>query len=146
MNTKLSCRVTPDYFEGVDPLRLTILLDSTPIFDQDITEAVDIVHEFAEDEADHVLEFVMSNKTHEHCKWDGEKPVADCLLNITDVGFDDIMLNQLFIDHSTYYHNFNSPDSTDFNHEERFYGVMGCNGRAVFKFQQPIYLWLLEHM
>ena len=146
MNTKFSCRIVPDYFPGASPLHFTILLDSEKIFDQDITEPVNFTHEFAEDEADHALEFQLSNKTHAHSIWDGEKLTGDCLINITDVAFDDINLDILMIDHTTYYHNFNDPDSSDYNVEEEFHSIMGCNGRAVFQFQQPFYLWLLEHM
>jgi len=49
----------------------------------------------------------------------------------------------MFTELATYTHDFNGTKELT---QEKFYGVMGCNGTVSLKFATPIYLWLLENM
>lgn len=144
-NTTLSCLIRPEYFDGATPLHLTIQLDGKIILDQDITDPVEFTHDINDDEGQHELELIMLNKTYQHSPWDSQgNSLGDCKLSIKNLSFDGIELGQVFINHSSYYHNFNDPERDQV--QEEFHGVMGCNGRVVFQFETPVYLWLLEHM
>lgn len=95
-------------------------------------------------EAEHVLKLVLKNKQPEHTKISPSgEIVSDAVLEITDVKFDDVELGQIVHNLTVYQHNFNGTQPTT---QQKFYGVMGCNGTAELKFTTPIYLWLLENM
>jgi len=114
---------------------------------------VDIVHvtaqqqidlEIDDQDADHVLRFVLKNKTTAHTTVDDHGNIVnDARLIVQGLAFDDIPLKQVFVDHAVYTHNFNG---TGIDTQTKFYGEMGCNGHVELKFSTPIYLWLLEHM
>jgi hypothetical protein len=143
--TQVSFQILPEYFLGATPLHLTVRLDDQVVLDQPITEPVDVVHEFSDDEGRHCLEFEMSNKTYAHSPRDREgRSLGDCLLRIENISFDNIPLTHIFYKHSQYSHSYNDPNGVVI--EQDFYGAMGCNGRARFNFETPAYLWLLENM
>jgi hypothetical protein len=97
-----------------------------------------------EDESEHELHFVLTGKESIHTKIDEDgNIIADARLCITDIKFDDILLDQIFINQAVYTHDFNG---TGVETKEKFYGEMGCNGTVSLKFSTPVYLWLLEHL
>jgi hypothetical protein len=85
----------------------------------------------------------MANKMTDHTQVDSNgNIVADSRLTVSDLEFDEILLDQLFFDLATYTHSTNglSPET-----QNKFYGEMGCNGTVELKFTTPVYLWLLEN-
>ena len=110
-----------------------------------INDPVDFEYQINDDnEAEHVLEFVMTSKTAEFTQIDElGNIVNDALLSVKTIEFDGIDIFQTFSDLSVYSHNFNG---TQPETQEKFYGNIGCNGRVAFKFTTPFYLWLLENM
>ena len=119
----------------------------------DNTKFVDINHvqtlqaiqiEIPNSGVEHELKFVLKNKTKEHTQIDETgNIVSDAVLTIADVAFDKIKLGNTLTELATYIHDFNGFGKTI---QEKFHGVMGCNGTVSLKFSTPIYLWLLEHM
>ena len=100
--------------------------------------------EFDDTDAQHRMVFEMSGKTLDHTRVDENNNItADTLLNITDMRFDDINLDQVIYEKAQYQHDFNGhgPKTT-----EKFFGHMGCNGCVTLEFSTPIYLWILENM
>ena len=144
MNTlQLSCNI-----ENTDPLLalgLLIRLNNIIVFDSDhVQETVTFTYDTEDEEGEHVLEFVMKNKTADHTKIDTDgNIVKDARIIISNLEFDAIDLTQVFISHAVYTHDFNGTKNKT---QEKFYGEMGCNGIVSFKFNSPVYLWLLEHM
>lgn len=67
--------------------------------------------------------------------------VDDHMLIIEDLVIDDVPVGQLLFDHSIYCHDFNGNGEPT---QAIFGGIMGCNGRAVFSFENPFYIWYLE--
>lgn len=125
-------------------LMLTIILDNTTIFQQAIQEPVKFTHELSDDDAEHELKFVMSNKKPEHTRIDSEGNITqDACLIIDDIDFDGIKLGQIVPNQAVYTHDFNGTGQLT---EEKFYSHMGCNGAVILKFTTPVYLWLLENM
>jgi len=106
---------------------------------QDITVELDD----AEDRS-HVLEFMLSGKTFDHTQITEQGGiVSDVTVQIKDITFDDIVIDQIFSELAEYHHDFNGNQPAVV---ERFYGEMGCNGTVRLQFTTPIYLWLLENM
>jgi hypothetical protein len=106
---------------------------------QDITVELDD----AEDRS-HVLEFMLSGKTFDHTQITEQGGiVSDVTVQIKDITFDDIVIDQIFSELAEYHHDFNGTQSAVV---DRFYGEMGCNGTVRLEFTTPIYLWLLETM
>jgi hypothetical protein len=109
------------------------------------TEPRKIEHDFDDShEINHLLDFEMSGKTPEHTEIDDNGNIlSDRLILISDVCLDGISLVSVFSKVSDYQHDCNGTSDMV---KEKFYGVMGCNGRARFRFSSPSYLWLLKHM
>lgn len=128
-------------------LGLEVWLDTTRLFDTNcvVYDALPLTFELDDDnEGEHELRFVMTGKTQEHTLIDETGTIVkDARLIVKDLAFDEIELNQLFVDHAVYRHNFNG---TQPETEDKFYGEMGCNGIVSLKFTTPVYLWLLENM
>jgi len=139
---KIKCNVgTTNMAAG---LAMQVWIDSEKIFDQTVVEPTPVEFDLVEDEAEHSLRFVMSNKMPDHTQIDNDGNItADSRLIVSDVGFDEISLGQLFFSMATYTHNSNGsgPEVLD-----KFHGEMGCNGTVELKFTTPAYLWLLEHI
>ena len=85
----------------------------------------------------------MKHKIPEHTELDDTgNIVRDVILTISDITFDEIELGKLFLEKSTYTHDFNGSQAVV---EDQFFGNMGCNGTVSLKFSAPTYLWLLEN-
>lgn len=140
---QISCKINTS--DSLARLGLEILLDNNVIFDSDhIQEEIDFNYDLNDDEGEHLLNFVMKNKTVTDTQVDSDgNIVKDARLIISDLAFDGIKLNQIFIEQAVYVHNFNDSGDTTL---DKFYGEMGCNGSVNLEFTTPIYLWLLENM
>ena len=127
------------------PLGLEVWLDSKQIHaTEHVKESTQISHDLDDAEGQHVLRFVMKNKTSEHTQLNSNNQIVkDACLTVNDLTFDGIELNQIFIDNAVYTHNLNGTGS---ERKDKFYGEMGCNGTVTLLFATPVYLWLLEHM
>jgi len=128
------------------PLGFEVLFNGKSAFKIDhVTETCQIVFDINdEDNAIQKLQFVMTGKTVEHTLVDAQGNItSDAMLTISNVIIDDIDISLLLNDKSKYTHNFNGTQPAV---EDKFYGVMGCNGTVTFEFTTPFYLWLLEHM
>lgn len=127
-------------------LHLQVLLDDQEIQSFEATSHGHRVQlELNDDvEADHCLSMIMSGKLSEHTEIDEQGHIlADRMIEITDVRMDDIELDYVFTQVAEYTHDRNG---TAEEIKDGFYGTMGCNGRVDFRFNTPVYLWLLENM
>lgn len=140
---KINCNI--DTIDVGVPLGLEIWLDDQQIFNQDhVTQKIAFCHELADTDAEHELRFVMKNKTAEHTRIDQDgNIIKDAYLIVNGLEFDEIQLDHMFTELATYTHDFNGTGS---QLEDKFFGIMGCNGTVSLKFTTPIYLWLLENM
>ena len=140
--TKISCRIGTTNTSA--PLSMEIWLDDQKQFDQIIAGTVDCECEVNEDQADHLLKFVMKNKTNAHTQIDSDGNIInDARLTVENVAFEGIVLGQLFLDQAVYIHDFNG---TQPQIDDKFFGEMGCNGELKLCFTTPVYLWLLDNM
>jgi hypothetical protein len=140
---QLACTIS-----SLDPtaaVGLEIWIDDTQIYNTEhVSESVNFTHEFADTDGKHQLRFVMKNKTHDHTKIDEAGNILkDCRICIDKLSFDEIDLQQIFIEQTVYEHNFNGTADTI---QDQFFGEMGCNGTLTLEFTTPVYLWLLENM
>lgn len=126
-------------------LGLEVWVDDQRFFDSNHVQTTEkITIELAEDKADHELRFVMKNKTSSHTQVNESGDiVADAVLTISALSFDEIPLGHMLVEQAVYTHDFNGSGPST---QDKFYGEMGCNGTVSLKFSTPIYLWLLEHM
>lgn len=142
-NIKFSCKISTT--DPKIPLGLEAWIDGNKFFD---TEHLDqrnltISTDLSDDEAEHVLRFVMKNKQPSHTKVDQDgKIIADACVSIDEISFDDMKLGYMMTKLSTYTHDFNG---TGPETQQQFYGQIGCNGTVRLEFSTPIYLWLLAH-
>lgn len=141
--TQISCKINTT--DASARLGLEILLDGVTIFNcEHIQELINFTHDMVDTDDKHQIEFIMKNKTSADTRIDENgNIVKDSVLTLSEVKFDGIELNQIFIDQAVYKHNFNGtgPEILD-----KFYGQMGCNGTLALEFTTPIYIWLLENM
>jgi len=128
-----------------DPVGLEIWLDNTQLYNSEqVTDTVNFTHDFADSDADHHLRFVMKNKTAEHTQVDSDGNIlTDSCICIENLSFDQIELGQIVTDQAVYNHDFNGTADAV---QDKFFGIMGCNGTVTLSFTTPIYLWLLESM
>ena len=91
---------------------------------------------------DHELKFVLKNKTSDHTTIDDAGQIVnDAYLTISNFSFNDVELNNIFLEKCQYHHDFNgSKDPVVLP----FYNDLGCNGEVVFCFESPVYYWMLE--
>jgi hypothetical protein len=139
----VSCQI--DTTNNKAKLGLEIWLDDQLILDvPHVNEPIEFHKEFAEDESQHELRFVMKNKTPFDTRIDLEgNIIKDACLEIKKISFDGIELTYPVLQQIEYVHDFNGAGETVTN---KFYQSMGCNGTATLKFATPIYLWLLENI
>ena len=144
MNNTVTISCTIGTNDPTAELGLEVWLDDRQLFDTNNVNDQQLEWQIIEDEASHVLRFVMKNKTINHTQIDEHGTILqDSQITIQNLCFDEIALGQVFVNHAEYTHNFNgTKDSVT----EKFYGEMGCNGTVSLKFTTPIYLWLLENM
>lgn len=140
---KFSC--TLENQSDVTDLAVEMWMDNNKFFDSCVAPGEQHVeHELSEEEAKHTLLIVLKNKTQDHTTVDADgNIVADALITVKNIAFDEINIDQLFYENSTYTHDCNGSEELA-AHE--FFGTMGCNGTVEFKFSTPFYVWLLEHM
>ena len=138
-----SCRV--DTTDELATLGLEIWLDDQQIFNTThVNSTVECQTNFSDADGEHELRFVMKNKTIDQTQIDADGNILkDACLTINNVAFEEMDLGHLFVEQTTYTHDFNG---TQAEITDEFYGVMGCNGTVSLKFTTPIYLWLLENM
>ena len=139
---QISCTVGTN--DPTAKLGLEIWLDNRILFDDaHITqEILPLVFDLEEDEAEHELRFILKGKTSVDTTIDESGEILkDARLTITNLAFEEIELNHLLADNAVYTHDFNGSQAPV---NDKFYGVMGCNGVVSLKFSTPIYLWLLE--
>ena len=124
-------------------LAFEVLLNNTIVFaTEHVTQLTTV--EFAIDEGEHELKFVLKNKTQDHTTVDEHgNIVSDAMLSIANVAMDEIKLGHMFIEQTCYHHDTNGSQLLA---EHKFFGAMGCNGYVSLKFSTPLYLWLLENM
>jgi hypothetical protein len=139
----ISCKIGTT--DASATLGMEIWLDNNKILDTEhVDSTVEFQTTFSDDDGEHELRFQMKNKTIDLTQIDEDgKILKDACLTISDVAFEDIELGHMFIEQTSYTHDFNG---TQAEISEKFYGAMGCNGTVSLKFTTPIYLWLLENM
>ena len=143
-NTTISC--TLDTTNPTASLGFEAWVDDQKFFDSNHVQARQpIVIEIADNDGEHELRFVLKNKTSDHTQVDETgNIVADAMLIVTDLAFDEIQLGHMVTEQAVYTHDFNG--TKQLTQDKLFYREMGCNGTVSLKFSTPIYLWLLEHM
>ena len=125
------------------PLEFSIILDNKVVLEP---FRVFGTHSFSismdDDETEHELKLVMSgkNKNDTVVNSDGEL-IKNPMLVIEQPKFDNIDMSLYMIANSIYTHNFNGTQPTI---KDSYGGCMGCNGEVAFKFNTPIYLWLMD--
>ena len=125
-------------------LHLQVRFDSDNIFDADVSDPVDIEHDFPDKDQEHCLQFILSGKHRNHTQLDNSgKIIRDRVLIFSDLHIDDIECTLPAWQASIYHHDFNGTENTV---QDTFFGIMGCNGTTVFKFQGPVYRWMLDHV
>jgi hypothetical protein len=141
--TTISCTLNTTNPEA--QLGFEAWVDDQKFFDTDhVQDQQQIAVEIADDDGEHELRFVLKNKTSDHTQVDSDgNIVADAMLTVTDLAFDEIQLGHMVTEQAVYTHDFNG---TQKEIQDTFYGEIGCNGTVSLKFTTPIYLWLLEHM
>jgi hypothetical protein len=140
---KISCSINTT--DPLSNLGVEILIDNQKLCDiEHISEPVEFNYDLPDDDGDHKLTFVLKNKTDSDTIIDDTgNIVKDARIIISNLSFDEIALNQIFIDQAVYTHNFNGNGETV---HDKFYGEIGCNGTVSLDFSTPVYLWLLENM
>jgi len=138
-----SCSI--DTSDPLAALGIEIWVDDNRLFDSNHIEKTEQIQiELDDNDGEHELIFVLKHKTDKHTQIDANGNImSDATLFIADVAFDEIQLGNLLSEKAVYAHNFNGTKEPT---EEKFYGVLGCNGTVSLKFTTPIYLWLLENM
>lgn len=141
--TTISC--TLDTTNPDASLGFEAWVDDQKFFDSNHVQAQQpIVIEITDNDGEHELRFVLKNKISDHTQVDAAgNIVADAMLIVTDLAFDEIQLGHMVTEQAVYTHDFNG---TQQEIQDEFYSEMGCNGTVSLKFSTPIYLWLLEHM
>ena len=126
-------------------LGMEIWLDNQQIFDTaHVDSTAECQTKFSDADGEHEIRFVMKNKTIDLTQInEAGEILKDSCLTISDVAFEGIELGHMFVEQTTYTHDFNG---TQTEVTEKFYGKMGCNGTVSLRFTTPIYLWLLENM
>jgi hypothetical protein len=127
------------------PLGMRVNLDGAVFYETaHVGSETQIQHQLLDDDGEHELTFEMFGKQPEHTKIDNAgNIVLDAMLSVLGIEIDGIDINQIAQFQAIYHHDFNG---TQVPIENKFYGLLGCNGIVRLKFTTPIYLWLLENM
>lgn len=126
-------------------LGIELWIDKNKFFDNTVSPGRHhIIHEFDSNDGDHYLKIKLKNKSNEHTTVnDLGEIVSDALINISNIAFDEIQIDQLMYQLAEYVHDTNGKETIAVH---KFYGNLGCNGHVQLHFSTPIYLWLLENM
>lgn len=96
------------------------------------------------DDGEHKLAFELFGKRPDHTKIDDAgNIVSDAMLSVSGIEIDGIDIDQITQFKAVYHHDFNGTQAPI---EDKFYGLLGCNGTVQLEFTTPVYLWLLENM
>jgi hypothetical protein len=127
------------------PFYVEVWLDQSKLLSVNhVTDVVHFEHELDDDDSEHQLKLILQGKLPEHTKIDEQgNIISDATLQIYNVVIDDIDVNHLFLEKCVYTHDFNGTQPAIV---DTFHGIAGCNGTISFKFNTPVYLWLLENM
>lgn len=128
-----------------EQIGLEIWLDDLQIYNNEHIDAVEqFSYAFPDAEAEHLLRFVVKNKSPHSTKVDADgNIVQDVCAQVTNIVFDEIDVTQVITNLAEYTHDYNGTNEPTVT---KFYGDLGCNGTVEVAFSTPIYLWLLEHM
>ena len=104
-------------------------------------QKVNIVLEHTDE--DQELSWEMAGKTPEHTIINNKgNIIKDAALLTDNFALDGCKLEQLLIDNCVYYHDSNgtgSPVAATYDN------YLGCNGKVIFKFTAPAYIWILKN-
>lgn len=117
-----------------DDVRFDELLVSPTVVNIDIDDDVD---------AEHQVKIMLSDKQTDDTILDVDGTIVkDTLVKVDNVTLDGITINNIMFINSKYVHNSNGAAAES---ENKYTGVMGCNGYSEVSFTTPIFLWLLEN-
>jgi len=127
------------------PLGIEIRLDGQRIYCNEwLKENTTVEYDIPEEDGDHELQWILTGKTDEHTQVDTDGHILkDAVLTVSNIHFDDILIDQVVSEQAVYTHNHNGHSDIV---EDKFYGIMGCNGSVSLKVTFPFYIWLLENM
>lgn len=126
-------------------LGIELSIDDRVFFDNNISAGSHrIIHEISDQEKECVFKITLKNKTAEHTKIDpAGEIISDALIEIKNLEFDGINVDQLLQTHGEYIHDVNGTGDMAVH---KFYGKLGCNGTVALKFTTPVYQWLLDNL
>jgi|TARA_R110002153_G_C13253349_1_gene491827 hypothetical protein len=126
------------------PLTFTMYHNKQVVYHTDHVanlQKVNIVLEHTDE--DQELSWEMSGKTPEHTIINNKgNIIKDAALLTDNFALDGCKLEQLLIDNCVYYHDSNgtgSPVAATYDN------YLGCNGKVIFKFTAPAYIWILKN-
>ena len=124
---------------------LTIKFDGQDVWQGDPGSETTLVKYDFDDEQERecTVSMTMSGKNESHVQFTESGEFSkDLLVAVAGIKLDGININQIVYDTAVYNHDFNgSKDPV----QDRFFGLMGCNGTVTFKFKTPVFHWFLEH-
>lgn len=127
------------------PLGLEIWSDNQLIYNNDhVKEKTVFSYDMASlADGDHQLRFVLKNKLPDHTTVVDGQIIKDAVISVDHFTIDGIDINQLFMDLSTYDHDYNGTQQPV---QERFYGQLGCNGTVTLNYSMPAHQWMLDYL
>lgn len=139
---EISCDLTP---AGKHPLGITVAVNDHVYFSTDrLLDKTTVKITLPDAPADYTLAWTMSGKTSEHTTIDHQGNIlADNVIFVDNLKFDDIELGHTFNKLAVYRHDFNGTQAMT---DCKFFGAMGCNGTVELKFSTPVQHWFLEYM
>lgn len=126
-------------------LSIELLIDNQIFYKNKIIPGTQkLEHELNIEEGEHEFNILLSGKTFDHTQVDeAGNIINDVLINVTNIEFDEINIDQIISEQAVYTHDNNGTAELL---EHKFFGSLGCNGIVTLKFTSPFYLWLLENM
>jgi hypothetical protein len=126
------------------PLTFTMYHNKQVVYHTDHVanlQKVNIVLEHTDE--DQELSWEMSGKTPEHTIINNKgNIIKDAALLTDNFALDGCKLEQLLIDNCVYYHDSNGTSSPV---AATYDNYLGCNGKVIFKFTAPAYIWILKN-
>ena len=145
MTNTVTISCTLDTSDPTAKLGFEAWVDNHKFIDlEHVQQKQSVVIELPDNDGEHELKLVLKHKSPS-CTTIDENGIiiADAVLTVSELAFDEIPLKYLTTKLSTYTHDFNGTGETT---QDKFYGTLGCNGTVNLKFSTPMYLWLLEHL
>jgi hypothetical protein len=123
---------------------LMVKLDQTTVYQDTVSGSADINCEISQNLATHELNITMSGKTSDHTQIDSNNTiVADETMQFTNFKMAGVDINQIVYENAVYQHQYNSNGPTI---QDKFYGIMGCNGTVTLTFSTPLYEWIVDRL